>query len=805
MDKSRTTAEVAAGVSQEEWAARWQRADAEARVLERVLARVHAGESRSAALRAEFPEQPESSTLRRLRRFEEGGRDGLLNRRLPVRKTPKMDDEARGALRVLAVTHPELGAEALASKLAELLGISVRPTAVQVSLRDLGLARPRGRPTGRAKVPEESGVDAAEVVTPLGLAGAELLKAVDEDIGAVSALTAAIKIHLERLPGPVGPVLDDTAHRDEFGRFLPEYNRPAERTAPELGERFATVEKRRAQKNLRGMRVAQESDATLARKNLALVLLPTVVRGARWSALEHWRGEQLGELTGFPYQASTLDKYLRELKLSEAAATSREATTSFWVAQEGPVTDPQTGAVILYVDAKTKPLWTHHWTKSTKVSQTGRVMPAMSTVTLHSGAGTPLIYRTWSGQVSLPTEVRRFLNTYEKHAGEETARRLVVMDREAHAVWLFKELGGDGRHYIVPLRKSVIGPTARFEDVGSWGPYGDSQDEVCDAHLWLNDSRKGEKPLRVRVVGRRRHRTGKIAWYATNAPAEEFSGSDVIRLYFDRWPAQEHVYRDGSGLVGLDVHHGYGKKKVNNVAVLDKLEKLMGRERRIAAAQAQQESQLVPLRAQLSDWQDVISNLEPDATAHGVEIATALREDTAPNDGLAATFQTYRTYQRWLDEARQESAALQHNIDTATAAVAASDAKQQKLAEERSVLERRREIFTVDVELDELLTAFKLTFMNLCCLLMKQYLGTWMELETLIDAVLTLPGERVITPTTETVRIFRPSRDSRTMAAVERACAALSARGLERNGRALRFELMPRAGSGDPSDPRIHR
>ncbi|MCP3957019.1 MAG: hypothetical protein GY719_04120, partial [bacterium] len=762
MSGPRTTAEVAARLTPEEWTARCQLAETEARILERVLARVHGGESRSSALRAELPERPVSSTLRRLRRFEEGGRDALLNRRLPVRKERKMNDEARGALRALAVAHPGLGSEALAAKLSELLGISVRPTAVQGALRDLGLARPRGRPPGRARPQQASGADEVEEVTPLGLAGAELLEAVDEEIGAVRTLTAAISAHLDRLPAAEGPVVDDTAHRDERGRFLAEYNTAARRTEPELGERFDSVEKRRAQKNLPAMRVAKESDATLARKNLGLVLLPTVVRGPRWSALAHWRGEQLGELIGFPYQASTLDKYLRELELSGAAATCREATTSFWLGQEGPVADPQTGAVILYVDAKTKPLWTHHWTKSTKVSQTGRVMPAVSTVTLHSGAGTPLIFRSWSGQVSLPSKVRRFLDTYEQHAGDGTARRLVVMDRESHAVWLFKELAGDGRHYIVPLRKSVVGPSARFEDVGSWGPYSDSQDEVCGAHLWLNDSRKGEKPLRVRVVGRRRHRTGKVAWYATNAPAEEFSSSDVIRLYFERWPAQEHVYRDGSGLVGLDVHHGYGKKKIQDVAVMDKLDKLQGRERRVAVDKARHESRLAPLGEQLSDWQGVISDLEPELTANGAALAAGLQPGAEAGADLAGVFETYQTYGRWLDEARRESGILGQEIDSATQAIAECDAKELRLADERRRLERRREIFTVDVELDEVLTAFKLTFMNLCCVLMKQYLGKWMELETLIDAVLTLPGERVVTPTTETVRIFRPRRDART-------------------------------------------
>ena len=124
------------------------------------------------------------------------------------------------------------------------------------------------------------------------------------------------------------------------------------------------------------------------------------------------------------------------------------------------------------------------------------------------------------------------------------------------------------------------------------------------------------------------------------------------------------------------------------------------------------------------------------------------------------------------------------------------------MTDERLRLARRREIFTVDVELDEVLTAFKITFMNLCCVLMKDYLGIWMELETLIDAVLTLPGERVVTPTTETVRIFRPSRDARTMKAVERACVAMTERGLFRNKRTLRFELVARPSPTDPRDPR---
>ena len=70
-----------------------------------------------------------------------------------------------------------------------------------------------------------------------------------------------------------------------------------------------------------------------------------------------------------------------------------------------------------------------------------------------------------------------------------------------------------------------------------------------------------------------------------------------------------------------------------------------------------------------------------------------------------------------------------------------------RLEEQRSRLERGRLVFTIDTELDEIMTAFRVTFMHLSALLVRDYLGaTPMSLDTLIRGVLTLPGERVLTP-----------------------------------------------------------
>lgn len=763
--------------------------------LDELLERVRAGQSRTKAIRELLPGQPVQSVMRRLRVYEVQGVEGLISRRFAPAKPLKMTPEVKGALQALAVTAPEAGSVVLSERLSTAMGIVVKPSTVQAALRELGLARPRGP---RPKKPRS-----AEVVEPLGLAGAELLKAVDLDIGAVAALTQAIGDHLSTLPAPEGPVEDDRANRNERGQFLPGYNAPGERREPELGSRFNSVEVVRGAKDLAAMRVVSESFDTRYRKNLALMLLPVVVRGTRWSALEHWRGDYLGELVGIAYQASSLDKYLRELKYAGAADVARESVAEVWLAREGRVTDPVTGAAVVYGDIATKPLWTHHWTRSAKVSKTGRVQPAISVLTLHSGAGTPLVFRTFSGSVSLPAEIESTLSLYERHAGEQTARRLVVLDREGHALWLFDLLESKKWGFVIPLRASVVGPKAKFEDQGPWQPYGEAGDEVCEAMLWLNDHRRGQKPRRMRVLGRRRHRTDKVAWFATNRASDELSAADGIRLYFDRWPAQEHVYRAANGVVGFDAHHGYGKRKVDNVAVMDRQDRLTAQVGRLQAEILVNEQRRAEWEEERTLLLEALKHSQPRIAQMHDELGEAIEAGEA-HDRLQLRLRSLKAMDAWLDQTRQKVEKLGHQVRAVEPKI---EKARQAIVEKNAEIERwaaRRQIFTVDVELDEIMTAFKLTFVNLARALMDDHLGVRLELETLIEAVLSLPGERCITKTSETIRIYRQERDPRLMAAVERACGSLTARTLRRDERSLRFELVPHpraATRTDPKDP----
>ena len=88
----------------------------------------------------------------------------------------------------------------------------------------------------------------------------------------------------------------------------------------------------------------------------------------------------------------------------------------------------------------------------------------------------------------------------------------------------------------------------------------------------------------------------------------------------------------------------------------------------------------------------------------------------------------------------------------------------RKKSKEFARIQGKQDVYHVDVELDQLLTSFRLTLANLMAYLAKEILGNQsMEMNTLIQSILFLPGTIEQYPDCRRVMIKRNEKDPKFM------------------------------------------
>jgi len=230
---------------------------------------------------------------------------------------------------------------------------------------------------------------------------------------------------------------------------------------------------------------------------------------------------------------------------------------------------------------------------------------------------------------------------------------------------------------------------------------------------------------------------------------------------------------------------------VTNIAVVDETEKLrarIGRQQTILD-EATEQAELVADRRRLNA--ETVASVETRLTEIHDDNDRAVATRDTENRHFEDHYEASRVYQDTLPAMKEagDDLAEEHRQLITKAEVAQDVIKRAETRLERR--SRQTRVFTIDVELDQVMTAFKLTFMNLCAYFMAHYLGgKKAQLDTLIRAVLTLPGQRVRTHSTETVRIWRQPRDRQFMPLVEEACRRLTDKRIMRGKRCLVFELV---------------
>ena len=352
-------------------------------------------------------------------------------------------------------------------------------------------------------------------------------------------------------------------------------------------------------------------------------------------------------------------------------------------------------AVITYVDAVSCPLWTRQFHQSGKVACTGRVMPCLEKVLIHQGDGVPLYLASFSGHVPLVKYVLPLIDELEGIIGEGMVGRLTVMDGEMDSVALFKQFDEcqPKRYFITPLDETRVKDPSSIQGLRHLVSYRNG-DWIGGGWLDLHDSSQPDAPpyrCRVIVLERRTKQTWSV--FGTNTPIEEFTDRFLLDSYFSRWPHQEHIFRQLNQALAFKAIHGYGKRRIVNISVIDTLTRLDAQLERLNSREEQAKAALDKAAAKLH-----LAQVEKRRIERNVQSARhtqrwlekAGKAHTKPH---AVAQEREQTRRRELKVARLQTAQVEHRHKAAAKTRRRLQTRKLEKQSERAKQQDRTEIY----------------------------------------------------------------------------------------------------------------
>lgn len=782
-----TLQRVKSRISAASWEHRIEQARADERVIKEIIEETSRTGVLNHAIAKLLPAARRSWAMRRVAAYRKGGFEALIEARTP--REPTVSRACRDALQSARGANPRLTTtEAL--KLLQSQQITPLPSESTIK-REFARVDSRRKYAAQKQLvsPETNEVQVVE----LPLAGGELLLAAEVETGGIAALTQTVVEIADqaKVVAQGEEPTKDSEHRNRRGQFTVGYNRRRKRKA---GEEIASYLRSAAEKAEGRVptwaRFVHEQPETLEAKMRMLAFTPLVATTKGWDALRAPDAAGLEPLTGFAYMPSTMAKFVSALAISGGGPPLLETVGRHWheVAQER-FEEPGAMAAI-YIDNHAKEVWSSLFTQSGKVSHLNRVMPCITTTYAHTGAGTPVVLSVQSGSAPLAPRLVTLVERAEKILGGDV-ERAVVIDSEGSTFDLLESFSKRKRVLVTPLRPSRAPSLELHYARGSYfRPYRDN-DELRIASCTLRHKATGRELQLGALIIRRNHRESDNV-LLTNGLDLGMAGRDLADLYFRRWPVQENAFKEGAAAVDLDKHRGNCGRMVANVAVVTEMEKIDAR------MQCDREA-LDRLTADTAELEATAAKLDKEDRRAKAALATRRRrvEDLIEQDKTGGKAFSRAAVDQQEAIARAERSAAQ--LLKANTAVERNHTRAVKLdkriasnAARQNRLEPQKTVRQLDVAQDSILTAAKLTALQLIAFVLRLYLTDRpMTPETFISRIFPIRGRKEITTTLERIYFYDNPRDPEMSAALQDACRRLNERNLQRDGRRLHYAVAP--------------
>jgi hypothetical protein len=266
---------------------------------------------------------------------------------------------------------------------------------------------------------------------------------------------------------------------------------------------------------------------------------------------------------------------------------------------------------------------------------------------------------------------------------------------------------------------------------------------------------------------------GRKAVIITDIPRELLDESEVVKKYFDRWPLQEKIFREEKSSLKIQNIVGYGTK-------IESYDKMNERHRKICETITNLKLKLeVPLKE--------IDAIEAQLTDY-YQQERIVREKSKIEDG-----------KRILDDAdaiclkecesninrciRQKAKIEKENKDDFE--------KYKRYLEEEKRLRDKDKVYRIDIELDQIMTCFKMSFVNLCSFfLIKCFDNEKFELLTLMESIFQLEGSASVSNDRKVIDLEMNPKEPDLMAKLYKALQTLNTMQVhDLEGRVIGFKV----------------
>jgi AraC-like DNA-binding protein len=687
------------------------------------------------------------------------GENGLRDKRTDGNNT-KLTSRVKDYIITVISDNREISSSQLQRKIQNMFGITVTESCLNSFRASISLTRVRPLPK---KVCHHQKSGGGEILTALAFFSNII------DIYTQTIMERMDEIRESELFEKSKNISQDNIEYRQNGRFTSEYNQ-----LPSVREnRFKSIDEKIVTKNLSTMNIFKMSEKTISRYNLALLCLPLVTSNGKSSRINRVKGNDLSFLCGENYKDATIERYLQELKYLKISDKLIDATAKFWQDFWRNEFGDETIFACYYIDGNTKPLWSSNRCYKGKVTMLGRVMNCLENVFIHDGKGHPLYFQTFHGHGDLGKHALNMLTKLTQLIDDPnvqaSVKRILVFDGGGNGVSTLRSFGDSDQYYITILDDNQV--TARkIKNIQESERYKYGESFLYESQIELEDSLEKGYIHECRAVSIDWD-NGKRTVLITNIPCEFLDASELTKKYFDRWPQQEKQFREAKS--GVNIHRivGYGMKVENYERMSEKHAKLC---ETISFLRAKLEKPLKEI--------DLINEKLPSLFAQEKilhEISQIINGKRILSDEDSTELQMCITE---INRLNRQLNSIKKDYK--------EDFKRyyKSLKEERRIRDKDT-VYKIDLELDQIMTCFKMSFVNLCSLFLTKCMKSdKFELSTLFESVFQLEGYSDIEKEKKNIKLEMNPKEPDMIDKISNALQILNGLNLrDLNGRAVRF------------------